>query len=494
MNGLKDVFRKLREKLFGKGRVEQASAPSVAGGNAATGVRVIPEGLRSDRKRDPYFVQIGFDFGTSYCKCVCRDVMIDKAWIYMPAGSDTLEFPFLIPSVLQLNDGKLCHVEHTRTDYHAHGLYHLKQALVKVALQQWNDPALEPYRDGLGTLDVDRMGALVHVCAVYFLAGVLGEVREHVRRQLPGFGTNAQDYMAVNLAVPVAYAEQHEVIDLYQKVLCEAWIIADQLKGHPILDVEKIDALIGEIKEEQVRLARDVAYVYPETSANVQGFVRSRVSSPGIYLFSDTGAGTVDQSVFIFSRKDNSELLAYLHGSVIPLGSALIEHRAAAAVGKTDWEELESWRVRKENGETPAPLAQAKHWICEGLDQATERTLRKARDKLFVAVQLEEIRVIFGGGGHSEYPYKAAVIRPFSGGLFRHGITPETIGMPVPSDLELETGQARWMRRLSVAYGLSYERNELSTFIYPVQLQSPRPEEIWRPHRVVPEAPSMDEC
>ncbi|MBS3919955.1 MAG: hypothetical protein KG012_13830 [Deltaproteobacteria bacterium] len=137
---------------------------------------------------------------------------------------------------------------------------------------------------------------------------------------------------------------------------------------------------------------------------------------------------------------------------------------------------------------------EARNAIHEELMRGTEQTLARAKQKLIVKSQLDQIRVIFGGGGHCEYPYKVAVMRPFSGGLFRRAISPDVLGMPVPSDLELEAGQARWMRRLSVAYGLSFERSELATFTYPVELETPRPEEIWRPRRIIQDAPTKDEC
>jgi len=385
-------------------------------------------------------------------------------------------------------------LDNTKADYYANGLYHLKQALEKVALQQWNDSALDPYRDYLGKGNVNGLGAFVQTCAVYFLSGVLGEIRENLRRRLLGFGTHENDYLAVHLAVPVADAERPEVNHLYQKILCEAWVLADQLKGHPALDVAEVNKMIDELSDKRETMRNEACHVYPETSANVQGFVRSRTSSDGMYLFSDAGAGTVDQSVFIFSRRDGGEHLTYLHSNVIPLGSSLIERRAALAVGKTDWEELETWRIRKENSERQPQLNQAKQWIYDELSQATYGTLAKTKRKLFNPDQLGEIRVIFGGGGHCEYPYKVAVLHPFSGGLFRRTVFPDVLGMPIPSDLELGAGQARWMRRLSVAYGLSFERSELSTFTYPVQVQPPKPEEIWQPRCTIREAPTKDEC
>ena len=278
-----------------------------------------------------------------------------------------------------MRNGKLSHVENPGSDYHANGLFHLKHALEKVALCQWGDPVLDPFRNVLGLSDVNQLATFVHNCAVYFLAGALGEVREQVRQRLPGFGTRADDYVAVNLAVPVADAERPQVNRLYHRVLYEAWVLADQLNGHPVVDVAEVERSVIEIGEGETPSANEACFIYPETSANVQGFVRSRVSSPGIYLFSDTGAGTVDQSVFIFLRGDNCEHLTYLHGSVMPLGSSFIERRAALAYGKMDWEALETWRQRKESGGTEPPLREARNGIHEELTRGTEQTLARAK-------------------------------------------------------------------------------------------------------------------
>ena len=494
MSNWKGFFRKLKEKLFGEDR-EGYVAPHPPAQEAITASmpQVQAERQRS-LEREPYFVQIGFDFGTAYSKCVCRDLITNKAWVYLPAGSERNELPFLISSAILLKNGKLSHVENPGCDYHADGLYHLKHALEKVALCEWNHPVLDPYRKFHGLSHVNQWATFVQNCAIYFLAGTLGEVREQVRRRLPGFGLHSDDYMAVNLAVPVADAERPQVNHLYQRVLYQAWVLADQLNGHPVIDVSEVAGSVIEIGKEENPSHREACFIYPEASANVQGFVRSRVSSPGIYLFSDTGAGTVDQSVFIFLRGDDGEHLTYLHGSIIPLGSSLIERRAALAYGKMDWLTLEAWRQRKERGEMEPLLTQAKNGIHEELMRGTEQTLARAKQKLLVKSQLDQIRVIFGGGGHCEHPYKTAVMRPFCGGLFRCKISPDVLGMPVPRDLELEAGQTKWMRRLSVAYGLSFERSELSTFTYPVELESPRPEEIWRPRRRIQDAPGKDEC
>lgn len=499
MSLLRNIFRRLKRKPLGEHRQNLSDLPKpVQPAGASIAEKIVDHVMPRISERDPYFVQIGFDFGTSYSKCICRDVVTNKAWIFMPTGSEHYELPFLIPSTLIVKNGRLGRVDNAFTEYHANGLYHLKHALEKVALNEWDDLVLKQYKDAIGDPDVKRLGSFVRICAVYYLAGILGDVRAQIRKRFRWFGSHQNDYIAVNLAVPVADAERPIVNKLYHEVLCNAWVLADRLKGHPTLEIKDVERLISEIGSQREAENDDACFVYPETSANVQGFVRSRVSSPGIYLFSDTGAGTVDQSVFIFLRRNGIEHLTYLHARVIPLGSSLIERLAALDCGRGDWEALEMWRRKKEQGEYEAPLIKARQSIHEKLSWETQRTLSKSKYKLNVKEQLNKVRIIFSGGGHCEHPYKTGVMEPFSGmssgSLFPKPLSPDVVGMPVPTDLELEAHNTRWMRRLSVAYGLSFERSELATFTYPVEVEPPNPPQIWEPIKQIPPPPGKEQC
>lgn len=449
----------------------------------------------SDRqKRDPYFIQIGFDFGTSYSKCVCRDIMANKAWVHLYSKSQDQELPFLIPSALIIKNNHIFHVKDTRIHYPENGLYHLKNALVLAANGNLENPLLDPYRYAVRLKNKNQLPALVVSCAIYFLAGALGDIREQFKKRFPDFGIHPDDYLAINLAIPVEDAQQPKLNRLYHKIISEAYELANKLPGHPHIHLKELIALRKKIKSDVSDTVKDACFIYPEVSASVQGFVRSRVSSPGIYLFSDTGGGTVDQSIFIFSRREHKEHLTYLAGRVLPFGSSQIERRAAEKCGKTDCLSLENWRERKESGEEYPELKEAQNWIYDELVRGTECTIALAKRKLFVKKQLNDIKVIFGGGGHCEYPYKTAVMKPFSGQLFREALDPDVIGMPVPSDLELKSDETRWMRRLNVAYGLSFEKSELSRFTYPKDVSTPAPEEIWQPQKSTVHAPSKDEC
>ncbi len=115
--------------------------------------------------------------------------------------------------------------------------------------------------------------------------------------------------------------------------------------------------------------------------------------------------------------------------------------------------------------------------------------------KLHGRDQLNKIRIIFGGGGNCENPYQRGVLWPFSSSdIFREPLDPIIISIPIPKDLNIGETETRWMRRLTVAYGLSFEKNELFRFIYPKDVQIPSPEEIWNPIRITNEAPTLDQC
>jgi len=453
------------------------------------------DSTRSDQeKRDPYFIQIGLDFGTSYSKCICRDIMLDKAWVYINPKSEHQELPFLIPSTLIVKNNGICLADDFDNHYPENGLFHLKSALVLSTNGAVEHPLLSPYRNAVRLKSSKQFPIFVQSCGVYFLAGVLGGIKKQIKIRFPDFGDCFDDYVAVNMAVPVENAEEPAINRLFLRMLSESWQLSEPLADHPHIHLQHLISLRKKVQKEKGKKPDLACYVFPEVSANVQGFVRSRLSSPGVYLFSDTGGGTVDQSIFIFLREENKEHLTYLAARVLPLGSSQIENRAATECGEMDCLSLEKWRGRKERGENHPELQEAQKWVFAKLGLGTESTLALAKRKLIVKQQLNRCRVIFGGGGDCDFPYRKGVLLPFKGQLFQDQLTPDIIGMPIPKDLELESSQSKWMRRLSVAYGLSFHKSELTPFTYPRDTPDPTPEEIWQPSKPIGGAPTKDEC
>jgi hypothetical protein len=496
-------FKRLKEELFGKSPTPKGEEEdSVSGYDVSKDVAVSGASVTSKSGRDAYFVQIGLDFGTAFCKCVCRDVTVgDRAWVHLPDQAANAALPFLTSSSLSFSKGMLGHSRGASGDYTADGLAHIKMALEKVALKRWDDPVLIAFKGKAAAAGDVPLAEFVEGCAVYLLAGILGGVRKDIAGRFAG---NIEgDYQAVNMAVPVANAEDPKVSELFNRVLRLAWVLADEFRGFPASPWPFVSGKIAAAKERADSTAtREACFVYPEVSANVQCFVRSRTSSEGIYLFSDTGAGTVDQSVFIFLRTPGgAEQLTYLHANVFSLGSSQIERLAAEVDGDSSWTALENWRSRKEAGASETALVQAKNRIGSELATGTNLTICDAKRKLIRKPQINDLRVLFGGGGHTDVPYARSVTKQFDGGLFhpdavtarRNRRETFEIGLPIPSDLGLTADQQTWMNRLTVAYGLSFERGDLSDFRFPCDVEPPNPDQVWKPQRGSNHAPSKDE-
>lgn len=498
----KAIFKRLREKLFGKG--EQPKAEEVQKPVKASPPKPSPKATPPAAPQAPvesgHFVQIGFDFGTAFSKCVYRDVLLDKAWVHLPPTAKDSEKPFLLPSVLHHSGGNLSHPGSTGGAYKADCLYHVKMALEKVGKEDWGAPELTAYQRIAEGLEID-VSDVVEACAVYFIAGALSGVLKEVASRFKGASTNGQIF--VNMAVPVADIDHPKVYEVFDRVLRRAWVLADKLAGYPKTSIPELTEMINTAFDEaQSPEVREACFLYPEVSANVQAFVRSRVSREGMYLFSDTGAGTVDQSVFVFSRAEGKDRLTYLAARVLPLGSSHIELRAAATSNKTGWLELEEWRQLKESDGSHRTLTAVRGEIKSELFDESRRTIHESWLKLISRKQINELKVIFGGGGHSRVPYHEAVVEQFDKSPFnstqidqrRRVGDPFDIGMPSPADLELPGGSKRWLNRLTVAYGLSFEQGQLADFTLPKQVLQPTPEEIWKPRRTASTAVSKDEC
>jgi hypothetical protein len=431
-----------------------------------------------NRRTEPYLVQVGLDFGTAYLKAVCRDIVKDTAWPYVPSG-DALEPACLVASQVAFAEGRL-----SRSG--AQPLSSVKMALRAAALEQWDERVLAPYLQVVGD-DRDHLRHFVECCATYSVAETLAGVRESVAARLTGFGQRQDDYVAVNMALPVADAELPRVNAAFSKVLSAAFTLSERVPPDSSIDILEVSAALDAI---DIAGEVEACFLYPEVSANVQGFVRSRVSRPGVYLFCDVGAGTVDESVFIYHRNVGEDTLVYLAADVLPLGSTHLEQRAADLAGVTDAAAVAEFRRRKERGRSDPHLDLARNEMRSAVAQGTKRTMAKAKKKLHLAAQLATARVIFGGGGYAEHPYGGGAASVFHSDLFAQGRKPETLGMPVPVDLELSLGQRAWMPRLSVAYGLSFLRQDLVPFIYPVDVEPPDPPRITTSR---PKAPSKDE-
>jgi hypothetical protein len=507
-------------------------------------------------KREPYVFQIGFDFGTAYSKCVIRDLNTDDAFVYIPKYAFDDDMPFLFPSTVHFENGLFStrQPKSNFLDSEESALKYLKLALEGIVNGR-NRDILDKYQHCAESLELPT-NQFVFLSTVFFLAKSISEITDYIKSKHDDFGKNDADMLAINMCIPVYCANEQKIKSIFSKALNYAWTISKELHKTEQISILELSQLTKRAINSCAE-AEEYCYIYPEVSANMHGFIRSRASKPGTYLFSDTGAGTVDQCIFIFDKTDGIDKVAYISAEVFPLGSSMIERNSLNKFNlmqtnekdeitsnlknliceiKSKYENIDNDKIDHiikhiecKNHETSNTL-KTKYillfilqYIKENRDffDTTDKksSLRKSFthftnnksisintkshktdnkeiniiDKLLNLIidttieikadlssktnlnfkkslkkipTISNISLIFGGGGHTSIPYEQGVKYAFYSTDNKK--LPSSLELPRPYDLDAED---HWMPRLSVAYGLSFNRFDLHKTFLPTDIK-----------------------
>lgn len=441
------------------------------------------------RRTSQYIFQLGFDFGTSYSKCIYRELHRNRAWVFTFTDSQGRQ-QYLLSSSIRYRNGVFS-LNAANVQYPENGLWHIKMALADMAAKRFNSPVLTPFYVASGARPGSaRFESFVKCAALFFLSQALRAIRKHILASFPDYGAHPQDEMYVTMAIPVSNMADRDTEALFLQLLGKAWNLAC---GTELPDVSDIRWETMELLLKKPQPADDVCSVYPEVSANIQAFINS-AASPGrtsnIYLLTDTGAGTVDQCCFTFyNRQGHEDSVNYFAASIFELGSGVIDRRCVEQFGG----DVEQWRVVKESGNIRRIYRAVTGIENELRNNVAGQTLKQLQRHLYDGHGVwspDSIRhyvfLIFAGGGDMNMPYHTAVIDSLrqAFGLpvqhMRDGTTRKeqwenrVITMPVPADLELPDGCGHWMKRLYVAYGISFNRRELPAVRLPDETALPQ--------------------
>lgn len=375
----------------------------------------------------------------------------------------------------------------------------LKPALADAASGKTTSEWLEEFNRTTMFLKDVGLDKRLELLTVYFLARVMHRARSFIISKTPEFDEEKGDRCWVNMAVPVAHAEEVNVARSFERCLRCAWAIARD----PDLVHSSVDRIANAIWNFKDKGGDVGCYIYPEVSANLQSYIKSRAGSDGLYLFADIGAATVDLSVFVYyTHPTNDRPISYVSAGVIPLGAAQIEIRAARELSRDSPEEFAALQERiqkiKEgvsSGDSSLLNAMrvAENTIENDLFLAAAPVLDNARRKILKS-QWQKLRILLGGGGAEIALYRRALDRWFNRFSF---FEPELAAIPLPPDLQWPSGgnednRPRIFRRFSVAYGLSFDRANLEEHRFPSEVP-PLPVDT-EPPPPRPQAPSKEEC
>ncbi len=438
---------------------------------------------------------IGLDFGTAFTKCVARNLATDEAFV-VPLGPP----PHFFPSEVLCGNSSFWISGDSGCEAQPRKVKHLKMVLADAAVEQSSRTWLAEFARETSFLNDGELNERSQLFTAYFLARVIQHATSFILTQTPDFDEAAGDRCMVNMAVPVAHAQEKAIANSFDRCLRRAWLLARE-PNLVRMTSQEIETALRNCEDD----GRDIGcYIYPEVSANVQSYIKSRAGSDGLYLFTDVGAGTVDLSVFIYySHPTNDRPISYVSAGVVPFGSSQIELRAAEKLirdalggGLAELQEqIRSVKEGQSNGDARilAAMRVAEKAIEEDVFDQTAPVLGNACARI-LRPQWRTLKLLLGGGGADTPLYRRAVNRWFEQFSF---FTPEQTPIPLPLDLRWppsipEASRAKLFRRFSVAYGLSFDRANLDDHRFPPDVGPlPQPTE---PPPARPQAPTKDEC
>ena len=425
----------------------------------------IPKSAATHGRNIGYLVVVGLDFGTAYTKCVIRDALVrDPGKAYPVPFELAGGWSYLVPSVIVRQQRNLASAFDGPLDGANERIDYLKMRLVSELDQQ----RAGAWRDG-------ESAGEMQVLVAWFLAQVLARVGLEIRRRWPDFGKHPGDECFINICVPIAHADGSRVEQCLLDALCAARNAVGP-GGTRGPTVEQIRTNLSD--ETKLSLARTHCYTYPETSANLQSYLKSRARQPGLYLFADVGAGTVDLSFFqLLEDTGRDAPLLYYHAAVLDAGSSRLELKAKIADPELLLHDLiaaKEGHARGPNNRVERALTVARKAIHGevGLGVGNGVTVTEAKlhlNRYNQLTQMRNVKMIHAGGGYSLDPYGNAL--RFFHKHRQWGDEPPLHSLPVPDDLVWAAkGKPIPFTRLSVAYGLAFARYELDGHRFPSEM------------------------
>lgn len=422
---------------------------------------------------NPYIIQIGFDWGSSYSKCIYRDTYNNKSYIYTFKDTDTDNDNFLLSSTILFKNNCFL-LNKSNKQYPNNGLWNIKKALVDIIKKNYLSITLKRFNQ-LAYLksDTEQQKLFIKSCAVFYISRILNRIRNHIINKYHNFGKNKKDTIYVNMSAPISNisdTNDADIIKEFRNILGISWYIA--CKNEYLADSdnrENIEYIINQNYSNK----NFVFNIYPETIANIQTLYHSFNSSKyynNIYIMTDIGSCYINQ--FCLYLHKEKEHITYLFSNIFPYGYGIIEFMCNQEHNNIN---LQTWKYYKENCIKNNILITAINTLFvklveefrnERLNYAKNKNLITNSDIRNYFYAKKKFNLIFSGGGNIYYPYMSALFKAFSDKLhvLRENIT---TNIKLPNDITVDKKFHNNIGRLYIAYGLSFLSNELNKISYP---------------------------
>jgi hypothetical protein len=424
--------------------------------SAFPGIATQFEGVDSSSSRKQLIV--GLDFGTAFTKVVIGDEISKFAVPLRGEGKNASDY--WLPTVFWSSPEGECSIDSPKGKPHDS----LKMSLIE-----------------------GDLSASVLIAAAAYLALVFRRVRGYIFSQKGDVYGNSRIEWLINAGLPTDSYHNDALSETYQKVIHAAWRVSS-IPGAVKIDLIE-SVLLDEAREDDLNenvgheLHTDAISLLPEFVAQITGYVRSPLRQSDIHLLVDVGAGTLDVSVFNVHQVDGEDRFPILAKVVKPFGTRyLIQHRidgrdisSAREFGpfanvpcKAEFADkigLSESELQALDGPFSAKVVKA---VVDLLRYTKERRYRTSRH------WTNGIPIFLCGGG-SRCDFYTEIFQPQDGIFYRFPL--REIKLPKPGDLEAPGISRDEYDRVSVAYGLSFDPDDIGEIVRESEIEDDLPYE-----------------
>lgn len=422
----------------------------------------------------PVDLVIGFDMGTAWTKIVIQDTARRRAMAvsFGEYGSDSN--PFLLPTRLGLLHG---HLALCKREDPQNVCKDLKISLI------------EKPEQGLKIIGDDKLTITGCELAAAFISIVLRYARHWFITSQAAIYRNNLLRWQMNLGIPVKNYDDKHVKEAFHNAALAGWYLSEQ-KGEITLTGAK--TALKNIKEHDFHpgIHRDYINVVPEVAAEVAGYAYSDMREEGLHLLVDIGAATLDVSTFILNTNNGENRYGFLSADIGRYGAFEL-HRSRLEAFRIF---INSWLSKVDGiSETLEPVPESyNNYVPPQSDipNFDETFIKKATipiTKVIVKTKRDRdpnseawvngLPLFLCGGGSLAKFYSEKllnnVIKSMDNFVWE-GFRLKQI--PIPEKLEAYGLRSNEYHRLAVAYGLSFQYDNIGIIVPPSEIDDILPE------------------
>ena len=416
------------------------------------------EQFPSPSSSDILNVFVGLDFGTSCSKVVIRSVRWENRALAVPFGRRSGGgLRYLLPTALyEKQDGLLSLDEEPGAAVHTD----IKRAL----MEQPNNP---------------RRRAL----AAGYLALALRKARIwFIETQHREYGHDPLRW-SLNMGIPSTWHVDPALRKTFETVVHAAW----DLSLNPAIDLDRATAALENVDFE-VEMEINVI---PEIGAEAVGYLKSPEYRSGLHVIVDVGGGTLDVCGFGMHRPDGDNAFELFSAKVTNLGAYVLHERRYDAA-------MEQGTVPRLPRAMPHPLSpipSASEYALKNVANLTEvfeRVDAKYKDECTCVIMfvLSELRrtspndrhwktglPVFRAGGGAQLDVVEEALSDASSRAARNWDDVASFRLQPLSGIRIHRAPEDILPRLAVAYGLSFDADDIGRFRNPSEHEKfpPRP-------------------